>query len=316
MKHQKELFEEIDRYLGDHNERYFSEGYKFFNFDLFELAVLDDEIAGKIKCNYSGPVRPRMEVPHLGSIEYTAIGFLIAEQALAQLLGLSAYEINRSTLRTLSIHIKQSILLNENDFEVPFRCLHSRTNLDVEVLNIRSSCFNISIGYVSINLSVDYPRPSLFSNVKPCEFFSQTDILFINGYKNRRIGLFALKPDFNSETIEATVSHPKSNLHTTQGISSFSDVLVPTDLLVVTGQLMQVLLYGLLKINRVDCPNIWLRSMNVHFGKPIQRKTYHSEIHFNQRNQLENKGIKWHAIQVESKLAHMQATFNICHQLQ
>ncbi|MHC8950238.1 AvrD family protein [Sphingobacterium hungaricum] len=309
------LFTEIDSFLGDHRERYFGSGFKNFSFDILNFSTMENELQGEIGIQYTGPSRPRKEVPHIGSIEFMAISLFICELGLTKLLGLSAREVTQSIPLFYSMRIKENICLADTFTTIKYTCLKESTRLDLSAVNIGISIFKISIGEALIELSIDHPGPTLVNIKKKSRWPPSDKAMHREGYKQRAIGLYDIKFNVKSEKITAKVDHPAPIPVRHQGISSSRNLVSPIDLLVSTGQLMQVLLYSILKTNRASCPNIWLRSMVISFEKPVLESLYLTSVLFKDRKQLSMHTKKWHLIVVHSQLTNMQAVFNICHEL-
>jgi len=306
-------YQMINTYLGNHQERYFSNGFKHFNFTLQDLSAKSPKLEGKIAVSYNGPKRPRDEAVHLGSLEYTAVSLHIIEHALQELLGLGITEISRSIPVRLSFKNSKEILLTTDVLILPFTCILIENNLDLQAQNIGMSRFKIRVLSAKIEITVDHPC-SNFIHLPQQETLAFKRTVFQSNYQKSSISIAEISLQEKKETIRAKI-FPTASTKQASGICSSKAQILATDYIAITGQLMQVLLYQILNTQRKDCPNIFLRSMTLHFAKIKMVRPSTISISFTQRKELVQNHDHWHIINLESKLAHISGEFNICHKL-
>jgi len=304
----------IDSYLGNHQERYFSQGYKHFNFSLQNLSYTKETLAGEIILSYTGPGRPRNEVVHLGSMEFTSLSLHITEYALQKLLGLSVTEISRSFPIKLDFRNATEITLNKT-LTIPFACTLINTALDLQAQNIGVSRFKIVVLSAKLEIIMDHPAAS-YIQLPPKEKLNHVQTVYQRHYQNKTNALTDITINSTTETIQAKIHTLYADAKTLQqagGISCSKQQILATDFISVTGQLMQVLLYAILQTNRRDCPSIFLRSMTLTFNKPKPTKNYTINVTFSKRKSVLHNNNNWHIIELKANLAHISGRFNICH---
>ena len=307
----KNSFQLIDTYLGKHQERYFSNGFRHFDFKLDDISSLACKLAGTIAIRYNGPERPRGEPIHLGSLEYTAISLHIIEYALQNLIGLGLTEISRSRPMKLSYKNAKEILLYSKTLSLPFSCTLVENSLDLKAKNLGVSRFKIQLQSAKVEITVDHPCSS-FIQIPRDEQLAHRKTIYQGFYRESIAQIVEINVQERKENIQAKI-HPPDFIKHAFGISSSKAQILATDFIALTGQLMQVLLYQILKTKRSDCPSIFLRSMTINFGKVKQAKHDKILISFKKRKNLLLNQNDWHIIELQAKLAHFQAAFNICH---
>lgn len=304
----------IDSYLGNHQERYFSQGYKHFSYSLENLSYTKEKLTGDIILCYTGPRRPRNEMVHLGSMEFTATTLHITEYAMQKLLGLSVTEISRSFPIKLDFRNATEITF-EQTITLPFSCTLINTALDLHAQNIGISRFKIFILSAKLEIVMDHPGAS-YIQLPPKENLHHVQTVYQSHYQNKSNALTDITINSTTETIQAKVYTQYADskpLKQTGGISCSKQQILATDFISVTGQLMQVLLYAILQTNRSDCPSIFLRSMTLAFNKPKPIKNYTISVSFSKRKSVFQNNNNWHIIELKANLAHISGRFNICH---
>jgi len=307
--------QEMDSILGDSNERYFSSGFSKFNYqiDNFSFAT-ENELTGSFRVQYNGPSRPRGEQAHLGSMEYTAMSLFLAEGILLDKFRLTQNELAMSILHYLSFQIHAPLEFGA-DTNVPFSCRVINTENSLKAINIGLTTMEIRIAHCDIRLIIDHPGPTHISKKNFSVWPLRIHSLHKEVYKERELSISGLSIDPILQRINAKVEQPKNYKVNPWGISSSKNLLTCLDFLSVTGQLMQVLLYDILKTRRNLCPNIWLRSMEIKFSRPYQSLSYAAVVNFSSRRSVRRKGVSWQLIDLSSELGNMKGSFKICHQM-
>lgn len=306
--------QEMDSILGDSNERYFSSGFSKFNYQIDKFSFTEKELTGSLRVQYNGPSRPRGEQAHLGSMEYTAMALFLAEGILLDKFRLTQNELAMSILHYLSFQINAPLEFGA-DTNVHFSCRIINTENSLKAVNIGLTTMEIKIAHCDIHVVIDHPGPTLISKKNPSIWPLGNHSLHKEIYKERELSIGRLNIDPDLQTINAKVEQPKDYKANPWGISSSKNLLTCLDCLSVTGQLMQVLLYDLLKTQRSLCPNIWLRSMQIEFSRPYQSSSYTAVVNFSSIRSITRKGITWQLIDLSSEFGNMKGTFKICHQM-
>lgn len=311
----KQLIESLDSVLGPSQTRYLSYGFSRFHFKVLNFHLEGPHrMLGSICVQYDGPERPPQQPLHIGSIEYLAMGLFLAEGILIKQVRLTRHEINRSLLKRLSIHIKRSQDLNPH-VEVPFAISIVESYQDLHSINIGLTSLQLKIQDAEIRIDIDHPGPTQidFRDFELWPFSS--DSLHQDLYRFRELELEHIQLDQTEESISAQLLHPQAYGLNTWGFSAYDNPLSPLDSVRISGQLMQVLLYALISSNRKECPNIWLRSMDIDFKRPYRLERYRVDLQFNQRQQTILRGRPWQTISLSSQIGNMNANFKICHEM-
>lgn len=305
----------LDSELGDAQKRYFSHGFSHFHFQISSFKLIGQhQMVGTVSIHYDGPQRPHHDPVHLGTMEYTAIAMFLTEGMLIKQKRLTRQEINRSLLSSISMHIKKSFTLTP-DSELSFEISITDSSLNIKAINIGLTTLSIKIQDAQLHCVIDHPGPTQIGLPDFDLWPIQEQALHRQVYKFRQLNISNICLDQEKESISAQLSHPAAYPEQTWGVSSYSNCLSPLDSIMVSGQLMQVLLYRLLNSSRDQCPNIWLKGMEIQFDRPYHPASYKVDLQFLSRHSTMLKGSSWQTIQLESQIGNMHARYKICHEM-
>lgn len=310
----EKYYTEIDSYLGNGDSRYFSQGFKHFEFDLHTVKLSEEGFTASITVSYKGPGRPRQENPHLGSIEYSAIALYLAEVHMVKISRLTRSELARAFPRGFQVKINKEITIVPNIEEISVECHQLSSKLTLDSLNGSLTVLIIKIGRTACRITLDHPGPSqvkLRENDWPIE----DGTMYSRSYRDRDTEISKIEFDESKEQISCTVKVTQNLFQELNGLGTSFDHIILTDLIGTTGQLMQVLLFRLLKTEREKCPNIWLRSMDIKFERPEKRENYRAKVNLSDRKMLKMGDHTYHSFSVISKIGNMDARFNVCHKI-
>ncbi|MFZ4262157.1 AvrD family protein [Sphingobacterium sp. HJSM2_6] len=311
----KEEIKSLDSVLGDAKDRYFSYGFSKFHFQIqtYELLV-PNQLIGTLSVCYDGPQRPQQQSVHLGSMEYVSIGLFLVEGILIKQKRLTKDEINRSLVSSLSMNIKNSHFLNTK-LDIPFEATITNSKLDLSAINVGLTTIQLKIRDAILQIVIDHPGPTHIKHQDFQRWPTAENSLHQKEYKKRLLKFDHIKLDRLNESITAQLQHPQEYSSHTWGLSAYNNPLTCLDSIRVSGQLMQVLLYSILATNRNECPNIWLRSMEVALGRPYRSSVYQVELKFIRRQQSLLRGQTWQTVQLNSQIGNLNATYKICHEM-
>ncbi len=139
--------------------------------------------------------------------------------------------------------------------------------------------------------------------------------MYSRSYRERDTEISKIEIDEIQEQISGTVKVTQSLFQELNGLGTSFDHIILTDLIGITGQLMQVLLFTLLRTEREKCPNIWLRSMDIKFERPERRENYRAMVNLSDRKMLKLGEHTYHSFSVISRIGNMDARFNVCHKI-
>jgi hypothetical protein len=311
----KQPIDSLDSILGPSQTRYFSFGFSRFQFQVSNFSPdCQNRIRGSFCVHYDGPQRPNQQALHLGSMEYVAMGLFLAEGILIKQKRLTRHEINRSILRNLTLQIKKSVDITSG-MTVPFEISIAESHQDLNTVNIGLTSLELKVQDAQMRIVIDHPGPTQID-------FRDFDIwpfgdgsLHREVYRQRNLELDQIHMDLQAESISAQLSGPLPYASDVWGFSAYDNPLSPLDCVRISGQLMQVLLYSLLSRSRIDCPNIWLRCMEIDFKRPYRSDCYRVDLQFKNRQQTLLRGKPWQTVSLMSQMGNMDAKFKICHEM-
>lgn len=297
----------IDQLLGPAEDRYFGAGFRGFNTTIKSYECSAMQFHGEVLIEYIGPVRPRGELPHLGSIEILAIALQLATFGLNRLGKIGVEDTNRSFLRYYTVQIKQSLPAGK----YPYSCLLRSSSQDGKSLQGSTTVLEITIGSVRVHLELDHRGGSRFRKLPAKEIIPvMVDQLHSKGYKctSLTISNVVLHPE--KQYVSADIVHEllieESKF---QGIGSARYGLLPTDALRIIGQLMQALLYKMDRTDRLRCSNIWLRKMDLHMERPYFATEARAQVKFNYIRKIAKGDEQWKLIKLQGQVGNFVGNF-------
>ncbi|MBE8721358.1 AvrD family protein [Sphingobacterium pedocola] len=305
----RKQFQHIDQVLGNSSVRYFAEGYRYYDIQVHEGILKDRELAGQVSFNYCGPERPRGEEVHVGSIEFTALALQLASHALYLMIGLSNEQISSAALSDLHIKLRSPQYLMATSYRVK---VVSSTQSAESVPGTRST-FAITIGTQnSILIAIDHQRP-YYRYLDPQQRLClDCEQLYSSGYKNREIHIEKVNLITEQNRASAYIrSIVTEGSPMEKGIGSTRHMWLPTDALIVFGQLMQALLFTQLGIDRLRCPNIWLRQLTLASGRPIFEDHCDGAILFHDSREVNRENQKWQLISLSGTVGNYRGKFQV-----
>jgi len=306
-------YQDATDFLGSDSNRYFTNGYRHFHWQVSSFRCDADQLSGTLTIRYDGPPRPDGP-PHLGSIEYTAIASMLTEYTLVYLFKLDAEQVSLSMLQQVRMKLRKSVAL-EAQACLPFRCKLGNPEWTFRASNGILSPITIWLGDVEMALVADHPD-SRWGRFDPAAVWPlNRPTMYNHGYKLRRNTIADVQCDTSTRTCSAYISRQDYYGGDRQGLFSARPAIIPTDVLSVTGQLMQILLYTLENTTREDCTNIWLRTMSIRYDRAVWKDCYRASIRFLDVNTVPMGGGLWRVVELESQLGTISGKFTIAHRL-
>ncbi len=304
--------------LGPAEGRYFPTGHKRFRWEVTEFNVAEDRLDGLIHIHHIPPPRSGDATPtvHLGSMEYAALASMLAEYALAYLMKLKRKQISESWVKRLRMKIAENVEF-AGSIEIPFDCTLLGTVLTREAMNIDLSTLDIRIGGATIRMELDR-WASVYHKVRPGKQWPLNIPAMHNyGYRLRDSRIEGIAVDVEDRSCSATVTLEDRYVSPAggTGLAAARAQLMPTDILCITGQLMQVILHTAGGTRREGFPNIWLREADMYFKRPLWVTPEPVTVRFTGEDTVQRGGIPWRCITLESRIATIQSTFRIAHRI-
>lgn len=299
--------------LGPADARYFPTGHKRFRWAITEFTTTPERVSGLVGIHHpsvSGTV-------HVGSMEYASLASLFAEYALPYLAHSCREQIGAFRVTRLKLKITESVEFT-GSIEIPFCCSLPDANLAERTQIGNGSLLDIRIGGVAIRMEVargNERRPP----ANPAEEWPlNAPTIHDEGYRWRDNSIRDIAVDLSAKSCSASVTlrdeYP-AQAGEPIGLDTARTQYIPTDILCITGQLMQVLLHTLHGTQRTGFPNIWLREADMHFEQPVEAVQQSACVRFNAETALVRGGQPWRAIALESRVGTIHSTFKIAHQI-
>lgn len=304
----------MDMILGNSNERYFGDVFRTFYLQILSLTTVSEtELSGEFCVDYLGPLRPRGEAPHLGSIEYLAFALRLATYGLNRLGRLSIADTNRAFVRSYELHSKESLGMGIQTFHC--RMLHSE--YDMQSMQGSTSLFEIILGNTRIRIELDHRGGMRYRKLPEAETLCwDLEQLHSIGYKCTDMEVVPLEMDLQQQEITARVRNrylfPENSLH---GIGSARDALLATDATRIFGQLMQVLLYELEGSDRQQCANIWLRKMQLQSERPLFTGKARAKVTFDHIREIQKGDTYWKLVSLSGAVGNFTGKFEVAYQV-
>lgn len=299
----------IDYFLGTPDSRYFGDGFRTFCFDINVLSVSDHEISGLIHSQYLGGNRPRNEEVHLGSVEFLALAMRLGTYGLNRLGKLGIADTNRAFLSHYNLKAKKVLKISA----IAFYCRMCSSNAEIDSLQGSRSLFEINIGGNIAVLELDHCGGTRFGSLPDWETIAyDRPQLHCTGYKQSTLTIQEIEVDLENLHITAVVlhKHPRSS-EPLDGVGSASMALLGTDAVRVFGQLMQVLLYTTEGTDRIRCPNIWLRKMELRSERPLLEHSVQASVRFHRIRKIKYKGECWQLIELSGIVGNFIGNFEV-----
>lgn len=309
---ERERMANITEVLGPKDKRYCSDGFRNVQFYFSDLNLFRKGLQSKVHVSFKAAWSSKesaLREPHLGTTEYIAIAFLISETYLQCSLGFSSDCIARSWVK----RVKLTMLP-----ELERSSVQSVFLLDKTIggaAEKQEGFFEIRIGHMLIELTVLYPA-DLHTLQYSCEDFNHPENRFYkDGYKTINHDILNVENDFPAMRSGGDIVLEYS-ARPYQGIGThYFPAMDMATFILISGQLMQVLLYGLDNLTREKTNNLWLRRLEIDYPNPLQGNTWREEAECKSFREVRLKGEFWRVADVRLSLGNIQANFNVAHQI-
>lgn len=304
----------IEQILGEPEERYFGDGFRFFSIDLKNLELFPKLIEGQAIIKYNGPPRPHGEAPHVGSIEFMTFSLRISSYAINRLCRINIADTNRAFLKKYSVQITNSMSIGTHNFT----CRVLSTLPDISSLQGYTSQLEIQFeNHVKIKVTIDHRGYSSHRSLPENELISfELEQLHSLGYKSTKIDFSPLEINLEAKTISSDIYYKHLlEENTFHGLSSARNNLLPTDAIRIYGQLMQSLLYKLGNSDRNNCHNIWLRKMHMIQERPLFKANIKASLIFEEIREIKLEDDIWKLINLNGSVGSYTGSFQVAHKV-
>ena len=308
---QTKLINNANDFLGASENRYFSNGYKQVHYSCTQSVIDKSQLNGVLKIGINNSCM--CSINHLGAIEYTAIACNVCEQLLKKEYNLTDEEIVVSWIRSCFLKIKEPVSIQESE----------QVDIDAKIVGFSQSVLSIN-GYVSkleirigsavVKMEIDHPVNLWIKFLSTTPKKKNISNLYIDGYKQRIHQITDIHLHSERKECDASVEiieENKSHL----GIGAKYKTTLLCDIINVSGQLSQILLYTLEGIARKDANNMWLREFSINYPRPEKSLNYPVKITFNRFDKIKIHHEDWRSVYLTSQLGNIQADFKITHKI-
>jgi hypothetical protein len=302
----------ITDFLGKGDDRYFSNGYKQFDFEFENLTWQEKILEGSVVCEYNWD-KKRSKHLHLGTVEYIALAATICEQILEIEFNLSPEEIASSWISCFKMKIQACIDLTENKRISISGKRISLLKAEHSVNNYKST-FEVRINTTVIKIEITHPIYVWFN----VSFLSYDCInastMFCTAYKKRNhlINNIILNEAQMSCTADVSIEDYSSQ---PSGLGSHYGGTMLTDIILISGQLVQALFYTLENIDRNKANNLLLKEFEVSIKQPDSRMDYDAKVTFEDVKILKKGDETWKSVQFKSELGDITSKIKMVSQI-
>jgi hypothetical protein len=304
--------ENITDFLGKADDRYFSNGFKHFDFVYENLTYQDKKLTGSVSCEYNWDKKSNRHF-HLGTVEYIALAATVCEKILETEFNLSPEEIASSQISYLKMKIQSCIDLSDDTRVSVSGQLISIQKIE-ESANLYKSCFEVRINNTLIKIEVKHPIYIWF-NVSS-HFYGSIDAfgMYCTGYKKRNhlIRDIVINETLMSCTASVSIEDYSSRK---SGLGSQYCGTMLTDIILISGQMVQALFFRLEKMDRSQAGNLWLKEFEVLIEQPDCKMDYEAKIMFEDVKTLKKGNETWKSVQCRSELGSIVSNIKMVSQV-
>lgn len=301
------VFKSDESFLGSRKKRYFSSSYKKINCDIKELIIQNNSLLGNLSIAWPevwSEKNGELRKPHLGSLELYVIAVRFVEHYLGIIDNLKKECIEKVWVNNFVPKVGQGAI--ENCHELACRCSKLSQRQDKNRINC---LFEVKIGKATVRLAIDYnlcEEKRCFAGcvANPCISIQKLLDLrvhdersfYTTGYKIPVHKITDIIVNKEEQSVRADIELLNIELSPFfNGLSkAYQPCLTFCDIILVTGQLAQILLFSLDNINREEAGNLWMRTADCKYFRPIKENTG-VKISVKESSMLKTGGIEYRA---------------------
>lgn len=270
-----------EEFLGANSKRYFSSNYKRITHEITNLIIQDHVLIGRLNIkwpNLWAEKAGKKLKPHVGSLEFYVIAVQFVEHYMTIVDNVRKDCVKKIWVEDFISKAGSEAVEESSDIACKCKKLSQTYNEGV----VRSS-FVIEIGKATVKLTIRYETCIERKCLSSCNNSSCVSIDSILAVKNSHLSYYDLgykvpmhkitniEVNKESESIIADVELINSELASNfVGISSlFQPCFTYCDIILITGQLSQILLFTLDNLTRENASNLWMRSVDCKYYNPI-----------------------------------------------
>ena len=300
-------------FLGAEESRYFSKGFRAFSYDYQMINIEDKSLVGLVIVSIrNGDFDCCKATGHIGTIEYLAISSSICELILKLRYGLSSNEIANAWICGCKVKLNKSIDIDKQTI-IPISCYVNDPYLENNSVNGHKSSFEIHIGESVVKMIVDH---GLISS-KHMDTTNQNNSgidLYKDGYKFRTHLIENIRISLDKMCCFASIGIRDMSKQLS-GIGANYKTTILTDIINVSGQLSQILLYKLENMERHQAGNLWLRELSINYPKPEESLDYFGWVEFTKFGTIKVNNEKWRSVNLTCHIGSVESNFKIAHKI-
>lgn len=303
---------DISDFLGKEDKRYFSYGFKFFDYQYEDLCYEDKVLSGNVITNYYWENKNNRHL-HLGTTEYIAISSTICEQILLTEFHLTPGQISLSWISSFRIKIRSCInILDNNKIALSGRLV--ATEKEEKTTNSYKSSIVVKVNNTIIRVEVIHPVSLFIRGLNHSVIKVEKSGLYHSGYRMRSHSIKDIYMNENLMECDAAISI-NDYYYQRSGLGSAFRGTLLTDIILISGQMVQTLFFCLEKINRETANNIWLKEFSITIDKPNNEMDYQAKLSFENIEVLKKDNETWKSVQFRSELGGMQGNIKMVSQV-
>lgn len=308
----------VDDFLGIKNHRYFGSGYKRISYSLKNYSFDSKNVKAQLKVNWPQKWSHKSgveTVPHIGSLEAFSISAQLCEIFFCTCCDFSLNQISKIWIREFVIKSGHRANANPSgEFDITATCLH--TEAYNNSLNGFVTTFGIEIGSMKISLTFDHPeyKNKCVSVDKLLEVLNHNHQSYYTlGYRTHIQNLYDVDVDYDAGRIKSKVSLENQEIN--EALQSMGSYYQPcptlVDAIIVSGQLIQILMYELDKLSRDETNNLWMREVRALYPKPMENNFFESYINLADWKKIDFNGQTWRMATVNSVIGNNEVVGSV-----
>jgi len=309
-------YSSVEDVLGPKSKRYCSTGFKNVNFSFSNMTITNSSLEAKVHVDFSKKWSSKNDEslnPHLGTTEYFNISVILSELLLISYFELDDLTVSKSWVSHLKMKAKpagdQNLI---QDVKVNYNGTFGEGSIFGE------SSFDISIGHMMVQLTIVHEIKKTRTEAPFVDlsiFLKRLEHHFNKkGYKETETDIRDIELDLSAQSVHSVVNF-KSSPNKCFGIGSFYQTMNIANFILLSGQLMQVLLYELEGIGRDQSRNLWLRGLEINFNEPVSTMNTEAAVYCQTFKELMLRGERWRVADFAVSMDTLSAKFSMTHQI-
>lgn len=279
-------YESPEKFLGENSKRYFSSNYKRIKHEITNLTIQNNSLVGYLNISWPhlwAEKAGKSLKPHVGSLEFYVIAVQFVEYYMTILDNIKKDCMNRMWVEDFVSKAGNEAV--EEDASIPCKC--TKLSQCIDGRNVTTK-FVIGIGKVVVKLTVHYETCMERRCMSSCNNASCMSIDNILSVKEEQLSYYTLGYKVPMHKISNIMVDKEKGYITADaqlvnlelandfvGVSSnFQPCFTYCDIILITGQLSQILLFSLDNLTRENASNLWMRSVECKYSVPIKDLTH------------------------------------------